>query len=836
MSVRLALLVLPVLPLAAAEPGPAPREVRLDRNGYPLPQGAVARLGLPRPLSAVTDVAWAADGRHFVIASGSAATTFDADTGRPVEAWAPDRPAGRITALSRDAGLLFRQGGGAGHLHDARTGSPLRTYRLGGTDQRLHELTLSADGRFLAGVRSDRIDRRGAPWRYDLAREKYTRISDREDVASVCLSPDGRLAFGTTAGDAPRLVRWDLSSGREAWAVPAPGGGLVRAVSAGGGRVAVVGPDGVRVFDGDTGKELLAVRQPTRTMVGVDGTGLWSRELDFSPDGRVLAVPDWPAVNLWDVDARKVRHRLPQAARVVAFSPDGRSLLTADCWVQRWDVATGRPAYSAPVPDGPGDKDPTLQWSADGRRLFVWLPGSTADPDEPLRDSLTVWDVAAMAPVWRVTPGRVRAAAMDWRGETVWYRTAAGELRAATLGPPGRDAVVPLAARPRPGPWQEVLTRDGRLVLQLRVEAELRTEAYDARTGGRLSEQRLTEVDGWVRPTGRPVDGMSVEALVGPDRVRVDARTGRRRPPILAPGTDEDTRWTFGLPADGGPFVCGRSVSRQTSPGGKTRERDGAHLWEAATGARVADLDPARWSWGIAVLSPGGRFVATTDPAGTVVGDLTDPSWVRTLPEAHAACAFSPDESLLATGTADDGTVLVWPVPRRPADRWEPARAGRLWEDLGSADAGRAWRAVWHLRDHPDRATALLAGRVKPAGQPADVPGLIARLDGPKFADREAAARELAGAGDVVEEALRAALEKPASEEQRARLTRLLDRLDPTVPPAGEAVRQLRCVWLLERVGTPAARRLLAEMAGGAPGAPLTAEATAALGRLPAKE
>jgi hypothetical protein len=60
---------------------------------------------------------------------------------------------------------------------------------------------------------------------------------------------------------------------------------------------------------------------------------------------------------------------------------------------------------------------------------------------------------------------------------------------------------------------------------------------------------------------------------------------------------------------------------------------------------------------------------------------------------------------------------------------------------------------------------------------------------------------------------------------------RLLERLE-LAPVAGERLQALRAVEVLERVGTPEARRLLETLAGGAPGARLTWEARAALGRL----
>jgi hypothetical protein len=63
------------------------------------------------------------------------------------------------------------------------------------------------------------------------------------------------------------------------------------------------------------------------------------------------------------------------------------------------------------------------------------------------------------------------------------------------------------------------------------------------------------------------------------------------------------------------------------------------------------------------------------------------------------------------------------------------------------------------------------------------------------------------------------------------RAKRLLDRLDRALGP-GEELRRVRAVEVLELIGTPEARRLLEELAGGEPAARLTREASSSLRRL----
>jgi hypothetical protein len=106
---------------------------------------------------------------------------------------------------------------------------------------------------------------------------------------------------------------------------------------------------------------------------------------------------------------------------------------------------------------------------------------------------------------------------------------------------------------------------------------------------------------------------------------------------------------------------------------------------------------------------------------------------------------------------------------------------------------------------------------------------LVRRLDGPRFADRQAAAQELERLGDRAAAGLRAALKEPNSAEARQAVQRLLDTMEAGTP---EALRAARAVEALKHVGTPAAKAHLTALAGGAAGARLTAAAADALQRL----
>jgi hypothetical protein len=60
----------------------------------------------------------------------------------------------------------------------------------------------------------------------------------------------------------------------------------------------------------------------------------------------------------------------------------------------------------------------------------------------------------------------------------------------------------------------------------------------------------------------------------------------------------------------------------------------------------------------------------------------------------------------------------------------------------------------------------------------------------------------------------------------------LLDGLACQTEMTPDALRQLRTIQVLEQIGSPEARQILASLATGAPAAPATRDADAALARL----
>jgi hypothetical protein len=268
-------------------------------------------------------------------------------------------------------------------------------------------------------------------------------------------------------------------------------------------------------------------------------------------------------------------------------------------------------------------------------------------------------------------------------------------------------------------------------------------------------------------------------------------------------------------------------------------------VWEVATGQKRLTLSTRGKGWvrGVA-FSPDGTLLAAGAGDDVHLWDLWSGRWLGRFVGHRGpvrSLAFGAGGKSLISGSGDT-TALVWDVGRlgragtspRPGLTNTPDQ--QFWEALAGPDAGKAYGAMCALVADPPRAVALLRGRLRPvAAPPARQRGSVARLirdlDDDDFAARERASRQLEQLGEAVEPALRLSLQRAPSAEVRRRLNGLLGALaDRRQGPDG--LRELRSVEVLERLGTPEARRLLEALATGVPPARLTREATASLARL----
>ena len=105
--------------------------------------------------------------------------------------------------------------------------------------------------------------------------------------------------------------------------------------------------------------------------------------LDYSPDGKLLAVAGFQEVLLVDTKSRQLSARLVGIAeriQAVRFSPDGKFLAASGGQpgrmgeVQVWDVAKKKMTLSVPVAY---DTIYGVSWSPDGGKIAFGCPDNT---------------------------------------------------------------------------------------------------------------------------------------------------------------------------------------------------------------------------------------------------------------------------------------------------------------------------------------------------------------------------------------------------------------------------------------------------------------------------
>jgi WD40 repeat protein len=309
-------------------------------------------------------------------------------------------------------------------------------------------------------------------------------------------------------------------------------------------------------------------------------------------------------------------------------------------------------------------------------------------------------------------------------------------------------------------------------------------------------------------------------------------------------------------------------------------------LWEVSTGKKRFDLDAVLNAAG-AIFSPDGHYLAGWDAVGNiVVFDVRLGTIVRRIQtmgadNAGMAVAFSADAKWLAAGdqdggitvwdlatgdvlgtfdrhdgfvtglafspdgtklasTAQDGTVLVWEVTGKRPGKMSDIEVGGLDEAfrlLASSEASHAQRGMEFLYRRPLETIKLCGERIAvPTAISADkVAKVIADLDSDDFPVRQVAVKELEAFGGEVIPALRTVAEKSSNPEARKLAAEVIARHEAASLKSDD-LRFFRAVELLENIGTPDARALLAKWAGGPAGHRMSNEAIAAISRLKSRE
>jgi WD40 repeat protein len=649
------------------------------------------------------------------------------------------------------------------------------------------------------------------------------------------------------------------------------GGGSQVAIVKRGGK-AVVGSDTVDLFY-EKGAQLISVTRARRAVAYDRITFRPFRPFTLraavtDPRGRAAAGVE---VHAFGLGGRHLDTAWSAADGTVTFRPQEEVACLAADFGPRWE--DGRPAgvplaleftqrmralkgWEAALVNGSWAADALVRLAYPGegplqvrelRRLAGrrWGKGLVAfSPDGRLlacerdQDKVTVWDLATGAELATVGPPRrgLHALAFAPDGKAVAVGVADGTVHLWQT--PGGKKLHTLIGH-LGAPTCLGFSPDGRTLISGGEDSTVRT--WDLATGrqrGRFKAHPAGVRSLAFSPDGKTLatGGVFAQSDRGitvhpPDRVRLwDPATGRElrnfpgHSAALAFSPDGRLLASGGVTPvvlrDNGILITGEDLIglRDTTTGEEL-------LRKGRVGDRVA-------------CTPDGHLLVTAKAGEARFWEVATGEEVLRVPLPVLsvwAPTFGPGARRLAVA-GTDGTVHVWDLsweglyghrPRTGREAW-----GRAWADLAGANAAAAYEGIRVLAAGGDRAAAFLGERLKPApARQLPLGRLIADLDSPRFAAREKASRELKQLGAPAEAALREALGKQPPLEARLRIEAVLAALSrPALSP--EELRQVRAIQALERVGTPAARRVLGSLAGGWPGARQTREARAALARL----
>ncbi len=841
---------------------------RVDRHGDALPDRVVARLGTLRFRGVRGCLTFSPDGKILATSGGSAGDqiVFWEETGREIRRLVCGSPTLERFSFSPDGQRLAC----SGNARDCRIVDVATDKELFSVPGSLGVFT--PDGRAI--VTADAFDTMARVRLSDAATGKF--LGDwpvNGGAQQLQLAADGHtLALVELA--TPGVIQiHDLKTRRllrsltfEGWALK----GI--ALAADGKTLASAHPDGVRLWDVASGKEIRR----------------WQQRADsapvFSRDGKFLAWTGYDEkmgiARLWVVErdgqARRAVGPPVNAFERPCFSPDGRSLavVTDGHAVQLRQVADGKEvvridAHESPVLD--------LIFTPDGQRVvsrardgvFAWEALTGRLLHQTANGDVYGEYVAALLPDGRLLTAERTANPLNGlfrlrdpqTGRELWRfegRPDGGEI---VVAPGGRYAAVTGRGAPwlcvldlttgqchyrfdpEGGAFGQKLSADGAVLVWHNRKAEkIAVHVRRHGTGKELVLRDLPQSDQlerWLsqRPCVSPDGRWLLVADEGGRLRRWDLMTGQEG--VALTGAQR-TVWELVWSPDG-RFVAARGSASPANVIDHEARRD-VQVWDLTTGNRLPHLEfvgaPACLRF-----SPDGRMLLTTDLEGVihlreVATGKERQRLAGHLPGEVAIVTLSENGRLLASG-GSDSQVLVWDLTgRAPDGRWQtgrhpPEQVQRDWEALAGTDARLAYAAIWSLAADPEGTTAFLRERLRPAPrlEAARVRRLVGELASDEFKVRDRAEHELEELGEGVLAELRSALAGATDLEARRRLDRLIERLDPPVPPT-RLLQALRAIEILELMGTKEARQLLQGLAEGGDEARVTREARASLQRL----
>jgi WD40 repeat protein len=803
--------------------------VAADANGDPLPPGVIARLGTLRLRHNCTALAWVPDGQTLASAGND----------------------------------------GTIRLWDAASGKQIRQC-MRWQNGNIQALTYLPDGKTLACKGNDRMVH---VWNTAAGREVRTLVPAQQEAAALAPGAEEDSLVELCTDNTLRV--WDLTTGRESSSLElSRGKQIVRAaLSADGKRVAGWGiQDDLTVWDATTGKQIFRAAAQLKTPMSLtfshDGKIMaasgapgqivaWDAEngkelhryegagflqwLTFSQDGKnVAGVGGDRAVHLWSLvqgkELRQVESPVScgptwEGVGALAFSPDGRTLAASQgSTIHFWDVETGKlvqrfTGHTAAVVD--------VRFSSDNQRVVSCGKDGTA----------RLWDVGTAKEIasWANRHGLAEVA--SWAdihasafsiiaapdGESVLAATPGGWMR-VKMGGDKPEETFPRADAPD-GVWNSsfVLSGDGKTLLGIGTGQDRSLHLWDMETDKERSRLPIS------------IYSFGVSAL-SPDG-RLLAEGGVNTPIRLWDLVGAKQVRTFGEAS-----ALGQSryaVSLIFSPDGCSllEVRSGElTLYEVATGRERMRIMQPNGVFGrypnSAIFSTDGATIAAATSDNMIALLDANSGRERTRLTGHTnivtSMTFARDARTLASGDTD-GMILVWDVKewtapaRASSAELKPEKLAALWESLGDADAGKAYKAVTALASSPKASAAYLKGKLTETD--ARFEQWIKDLSSDKLDVREKAEKELEKEEGEAVPALRKALETNPPPETRLLLQALLNRQKDSAKVTGD-IQAGRALEAMERAGSAEAISVLEFLAKDGPSETVKEEAKAAMARL----
>ncbi len=321
-------------------------------------------------------VVYSSDGKALVCGNGTTKIwIFDADTYKFRTTLNGHTAHINKVALSPD-GTMFASANASKRIASASKGKTIRLWDIRTGEQRailnghadvVHDLAFSPDATMLASSSSDKTV---LIWDVQSGEVLRRLVGHTDAVSRLVFSPDGE----SLASGSKEVIVWNATTGRKRYAVKGP----ASIAFSKDGKTLVTGDEWeIHLWDALTGKH-------KKTLSGhLDKS--W--RLAFSPDGKYI-VSSGETVQLWDANTGKNLSTLSEkfGLGTIAFAADGTILAgTSGGTIELWDIllhqhfAThrGHSEYATSIAISP--QDSTIATASYDGTIVIWHPAHTKD-------------------------------------------------------------------------------------------------------------------------------------------------------------------------------------------------------------------------------------------------------------------------------------------------------------------------------------------------------------------------------------------------------------------------------------------------------------------------